>query len=65
MSPYFRRLGPQYVLNEISMKLKKEEKLPAICFVFSRAKVEYYGNALNILSLMRKITKKIERNLQL
>ena len=46
MSPYFRRLGPQYVLNEISMKLKKEEKLPAICFVFSRAKVEYYGECI-------------------
>ena len=54
----------QYVLNEISMKLKKEEKLPAICLYFHVRKLNIMVNALNILYLMRKIMKKIERNLQ-
>lgn len=39
-------IKPQFVLNNIINKLKHEEKLPAICFVFSRKKAEQYAHMI-------------------
>ena len=39
-------IKPRYVLNTVVNKLKHEQKLPAICFVFSRKKAEEYANMI-------------------
>lgn len=37
-------IDKKYALNSIINKLHREKMLPAICFVFSRKKVEYYAS---------------------
>jgi superfamily II RNA helicase len=41
-----RQPNNKYVLNQIAEKLKEEDKLPGICFTFSRVKVEKYAECI-------------------
>ena len=57
---------PQFILNSIIEYLYKNEMLPAICFVFSRANVEKYAQEVttNLLEDDSKVPYTIERETQ-
>jgi len=42
------RVSEKMVLNKIVKKLRNEEKLPAICFVFSRKKADLYAKYIEL-----------------
>lgn len=48
MDKYRISVSDKQVLNEIVKKLHREDKLPAICFVFSRKKAEEYASSISI-----------------